>query len=287
MRRFLIAMGAFALAGSTVCPAAAQDAAKLYEDNCASCHTIGQGVIGGPDLKNVTVRRDRDWLVRFVLNPEAFASEPVVAQMIKDADGLAMPATDGLTRELAEAILTWIDGQSGAGSARVGPFAPFTADESARGRLLFTGGARLDGGGPACVVCHAGGDVPRPATGRFGPDLSTVSERLGGGRGVTAWLKATPTAMMHGLYNDARIGDAEARALTAFLQTPAGPAPPLTNRPHIAGGLGMAVLALGFAGAVGRRRFGAVRRPLVEEARRHHGPRYADPRGRHTLGGSR
>lgn len=37
----------------------------LYEQRgCPACHTLGAGSLVGPDLRGVTERRDRDWLVR-------------------------------------------------------------------------------------------------------------------------------------------------------------------------------------------------------------------------------
>jgi len=33
---------------------------------CIACHTIGHGRLVGPDLKNVYLRRDEDWLIKFI-----------------------------------------------------------------------------------------------------------------------------------------------------------------------------------------------------------------------------
>ena len=44
----------------------AQDAANFFEGNCTLCHTVGEGPRAGPDLQDVTQRKDRDWLIRFV-----------------------------------------------------------------------------------------------------------------------------------------------------------------------------------------------------------------------------
>ena len=138
----------------------AQDPASFYEENCATCHTIGGGVIGGPDLKGVTARRDRDRLIRFLLDPDAFANDPLRMQMIKEADGLAMGKTDGLTRELADKILLFIDQQSVGGGTPPAekPFAPLTPEEAILGRNIFSGRTPLTAGGPSCVACHSAGD---------------------------------------------------------------------------------------------------------------------------------
>ena len=48
-----------------------QDTTDYYRQNCMNCHTIGGGPLTGPDLKSVTERQDREWLVGFMQNPQA------------------------------------------------------------------------------------------------------------------------------------------------------------------------------------------------------------------------
>lgn len=285
MRRSITLVGVLTCAVLLSQTAAAQDPAKFYEDNCATCHTIGGGVLGGPDLKGVTARRDREWLIRFLLDPEAFARDPAVIQMIKEADGLEMGPTDGLTRELAEAMLAIIEQQSGGKPAAPAiAFAAFTPEEVALGRALFEGRTRLSARGPACSACHSGGDLPPFVGGRLAPDLTDVHGRLGGARGVTAWLGATQSPMMSALYKESRLTADESRALAAFLETKAeSPLPVRGLSPHVLGGLVGGLLTMVLIGSVGLRRFRSVRRPLVETARRHTRTRP----GRHTLGGLR
>src|SRR5207245_7005715 len=42
------------------------EAATIFNRRCTACHTYGKGVKVGPDLKGVTERRKRDWLVKFI-----------------------------------------------------------------------------------------------------------------------------------------------------------------------------------------------------------------------------
>ncbi|HEX9254002.1 MAG TPA: c-type cytochrome, partial [Candidatus Angelobacter sp.] len=42
------------------------EAAATFNKRCTACHTFGKGVKVGPDLKGVTERRKRDWLVKFI-----------------------------------------------------------------------------------------------------------------------------------------------------------------------------------------------------------------------------
>lgn len=252
----------------------AQDAPSFYEENCASCHTIGGGPLGGPDLKGVTARRDRDWLIRFLLNPEAFAGDPAVKRMIAEADGMEMTATDGLTREMAVAILALIGQRSGSPPIDQPPDRPITPADVTHGRALFMGTTKLAASGPACVGCHAAGGVPFRAAGRLGPDLVNAHARLGGHRGVTAWLAGPPTKMMRPLYRTAPMTADEEHALSAFLAQPraggvSSAGVPVFLAPAVAG-------AFAFAGIIGiawRSRFRAVRQPLVARAREATRPR--------------
>jgi mono/diheme cytochrome c family protein len=272
MRRLVLVLLASAVPLFPSAPAAAQTAGGFFDDNCAGCHTIGGGPSGGPDLQGVTRRRDRDWLIRFMLDPEAFASDPLVVRMTKEADGMTMSATPGLTRDLAEAILALIEQRSGAGqaSAAAPAEAPFTAADVARGRDLFIGSATLSASGPACIACHESGDVPAPGGGRLGPDLTRVHERLGGRRGLIAWLGTTPTPMMRAVFRPAPLTPEESRALTAFLEHSAarGVASPSGWSAFILGGLGGTAAMLVVIGVVGAKRLRAVRRPLVEAMNR-------------------
>lgn len=255
-------------------PAAAQNAADYYDANCAACHTIGQGAAnGGPDLKDVTGRRERDWLIKFLINPEAFSSDPAVVQMIKDAGGLEMPPSDGMTPAMAAALLELIEQRSDSAGAGIvaAPEQPLTADDVARGRDLFTGRTRLSANGPACVQCHDAATLASPGGGRMGPDLTAVHERLGGSRGLTGWLRAAPTPVMRAIYQSAPIAPEESRAITAFLEdTARREATERSARmlPFLGGSVALATVVLVGIGWTGARRFRGVRAGLVA-AHRH------------------
>jgi protein SCO1 len=55
----------------------------LFAKECAPCHTIGQGDKIGPDLKYVTRVRDREWLERFIREPDKVreAGDPIAAAL--------------------------------------------------------------------------------------------------------------------------------------------------------------------------------------------------------------
>jgi protein SCO1 len=55
----------------------------LFAKDCAACHTLGQGDKIGPDLKSVTRLRDREWLERFLHEPDKMreAGDPIVVAL--------------------------------------------------------------------------------------------------------------------------------------------------------------------------------------------------------------
>ncbi len=46
------------------------DGKDIFELKCAACHSIGGGVVVGPDLEGVLDRRDRGWVLDFISMPD-------------------------------------------------------------------------------------------------------------------------------------------------------------------------------------------------------------------------
>jgi len=92
----------------------AQEAAAYFKQNCSSCHTIGGGRLTGPDLKDVSKRKDRSWLTRFIVDPRAMldAGDQYALDMQKDARGAVMPALPGMTKQRAESLLYLVEAES-------------------------------------------------------------------------------------------------------------------------------------------------------------------------------
>ena len=99
------------IAGS---PLVAQEAADFFRQNCTSCHTIGGGRLTGPDLKGVLTRKDREWLTRFVQNPQAMMDQgdPYALQLRQAARDVVMPTINGMNRARAESLLALIEAES-------------------------------------------------------------------------------------------------------------------------------------------------------------------------------
>jgi mono/diheme cytochrome c family protein len=260
--------------------ASGQDAAKFFDDNCAMCHAIGGPPGGAPDLKGVTKRRDRSWLTRFILNPEDTAkADPDAAALVKQFDGMVMPTTDGATEPIVDALLTYIDAKSGTAPAPAAAAATTaariaTADDIVAGRELYEGRRRLAQRGPSCVSCHRLASIGGLGGGTLGPDLTRVDQRLGGTRGLTAWLGNPPTRMMRAVFRSEPLGDDETFAIAAMIGDAGSreqAAARSRTRAFVATGVAGALLTLALMAVLWSRRLRAVRRPLVDAARRGRG----------------
>lgn len=260
----------------TTLPARAQEAAEFFKQNCASCHTIGGGRLTGPDLKDVTQKKDRDWLARFILDPKAVidGGDSYAQQLVQEARGVVMPTLAGMNRARAESLLDLIEAESKLErSAFAGVQVltrPFTPEEIAQGRNIFRGGQRLADGGPACISCHTVQGLAALGGGRLGPDLTTVYERLEGRKGLTAWLSAPATPTMQPLFKAHPLRAEEITPLVAYMEDAArrgGTADALDPLKFFLLGLAGAVGSFAVFQAVWKNRFRAMRRPLVRRAR--------------------
>jgi mono/diheme cytochrome c family protein len=257
-------------------PVFAQDAAAFFDDNCAMCHGIGGDEASGPDLKDITRRRDRQWLVRFIDDPRRAAQhDGEAAALVKQFDD-GMPPTEGASPELIEALLRYIEEKSATSVTAASTTEPLaagrevTAADLARGRELYEGRRPLTNGAPGCIACHQLGSIGGLGGGALGPDLTGVHQKLGGARGLTSWLRNPPTPVMRAVYRKAALDEQETHALVSFLgDREAADAPPKpSNRPLlVAAGVIGSVLAFALMGTVWSGRFRAVRRPLVAQAR--------------------
>src|SRR5215472_5657720 len=104
---------ALVVAVLAVAPALIADDGAWFQQNCASCHTIGGGRLTGPDLKNVTQRRDRGWLTQWLQNPKATvdSGDPYARKIVDDARGVVMPTVNGITPARATTLLDLIDAE--------------------------------------------------------------------------------------------------------------------------------------------------------------------------------
>src|SRR5215471_9141113 len=104
----IVGLAAFAATAS------AQEAADFFRQNCISCHTVGGGRLTGPDLKNVTQRKEREWLIDFLQSLQAMLDkgDPYALKLQQEARGVVMPNINGMSKDRAQALLTMLDAES-------------------------------------------------------------------------------------------------------------------------------------------------------------------------------
>jgi mono/diheme cytochrome c family protein len=256
----------------------AQQAADFFQQNCLSCHTIGGGRLTGPDLKDVSQRKDRSWLERFIQNPQALlnSGDPYAVQLHQEARGVVMPTIPGLTPQMATWLLDLIEEESQLPKSRFAGITisdrPFTPADVTLGMELFQGTRKLTGNGPSCISCHTLGTLEGLGGGKLAPDLTMVYERLGGRKAVGAWLSAPATPTMQALFKNSQLQPEEILPLLSLFEDAARRSPYATagSGPQfnffLAGFVGVCV-ALAIMGWVWRGRFRNVRRSLVSGAR--------------------
>jgi mono/diheme cytochrome c family protein len=191
-RPIYMLLGVAALAAA----ASAQEAADFFGQNCISCHTVGGGRLTGPDLKNVTQRKERAWLIEFLQSPQAMLDkgDPYALKLQQEARGVVMPNINGMSKDRAAALLTMLDAESKLAKSQFAGMQisdrPFTSHDIAQGRAVFLGERGLLNGGPACISCHTVKGNGALGGGRLGPDLTRVYERLQGRKNIAAWYRA-------------------------------------------------------------------------------------------------
>jgi cytochrome c2 len=249
----------------------AQEAATIFKESCKGCHTIGGGRITGPDLKDVTRRKDRDWLAAFIANPQAVidSGDPYALQLKEEARGAVMTVPAGLSRERIDSLLDLIEAESKLPRSQFAGVeissGPLTPADVARGRELFLGRDRLVNGGAACISCHTVQGIGALGGGKLGPDLTRVFERMQDRKQLAAWLSA-PAATMQPVFKSHPLEPKEIQSLVAFFEQSAKEGredeSPSALRFFLLG-LGGAGAGLAAFDALWRRRFRGVRRVLV------------------------
>jgi len=225
--------------GRTEAASPAQSAAEgqeLFNAKCAACHTIGNGQLVGPDLQAVTQRRDLNWIKNFILAPDQMiaSGDPTARQLLAENNNVPMPNL-GLNEAEVESLVAYLENPEQAGqtesAAAQAPVLP--PGNASQGLDLFTGAARLENGGPACIACHSLNGLGEAAAlggGSLGPDLTQVFQRYGDA-GLASALNAIPFPTMQGIFLNRPLSSeeqADLHALFEWSQTNA-PAPPATN----------------------------------------------------------
>jgi mono/diheme cytochrome c family protein len=152
------------------------EAAAVFNGRCTACHTYGKGIKVGPDLKGVTERRKRDWLLKFIHGSSGVikSGDLTATALFAQFKQQRMPDWVDLSEKQINDILDYL----AIGGPDIKPAdernaATATSAQTEIGRKLFYGEIQSKYGAQACVTCHSvRGAGLRGGT--LGPDLTGV-----------------------------------------------------------------------------------------------------------------
>lgn len=85
---------------------------SIFEGSCFACHSIGEGDRIGPDLQDVHLRREREWLVRWLQNPiEMAQSDSIGRELFAEFQNVPMPPSE-LSDEAIGQVLDYLQAVS-------------------------------------------------------------------------------------------------------------------------------------------------------------------------------
>src|SRR6266542_4015825 len=153
------------------------EADQIFNRRCTSCHTYGRGIKVGPDLKGVTERRQKPWLLKFIRSSQTVikAGDPIAKGLFQQFRQQRMPDWSDLSERQITTLLDWI----AAGGPEVKAVDERNAEvatppEIERGRTLFHGEAPLANRGLACITCHSIREDGETTGGSLGPNLTAA-----------------------------------------------------------------------------------------------------------------
>ena len=211
----------------------AQDGEQLFKQ-CMACHSIGEGKRLGPDLLDISERRDTDWVRNFIKSSQSMikAGDPDAIAIFEEFNKLVMidyplPEAD------IDAIIKYIDSfstpdaeanvevsaaDSIAALEEADYLAHIDTDENeARGKALFEGSRKFKNGGASCVSCHHVNVEEGTQGGLLAKDLTQSFSRIGGLAGLKGMIDFPAYPAMKDAYAKAAISEDESVQLQVFL----------------------------------------------------------------------
>jgi len=85
-----------------------QPGQSMFKKICTGCHTIGVGDKVGPDLRGVTERRDRAWLVRYLRDPRGMTKRDPIARALAEKFPVVPMPNMALSEQDAEDLISYL-----------------------------------------------------------------------------------------------------------------------------------------------------------------------------------
>ncbi len=211
----------------------AQDGEQLFQQ-CKACHTIGQGKLLGPDLLNISKKRDATWLKNFIKSSQTLIKigDAQAVEIYEEYNKLLM-VDYNLPDSDINAIIKYIDsfntadskGESTTSSAdslaavkNAEYLASIDTDENtSKGKALFQGKRKFKNGGASCVSCHHVNSKEIVQGGLLAKDLTHCFSTIGGLAGIKGIIDFPPYPAMKDAYENANLTDEENIQIQVFL----------------------------------------------------------------------
>ena len=272
---------------------------QAFKSLCSPCHTIGEGILVGPDLKDITDQRSASWLANFIANPDKMikSGDPVAKSLLEKFKGLEMPNL-GLSGDKVGDILAYLRSTASPlkpqASQPPAPAAVFPAQKPASeakapvqtsqpsqppatpsavlptgsaetGERFFTGSIPFQKGGPPCFSCHDASSLSFPGGGTLGPDLTGAFTKFGV-TGMNSVLATLSFPTMRPIFDGRPLTLQEQHDLEAFLQKAEARSPIGRTVQIVLSVLGGLLILIIAAWILWANRLAPVRKALVKKA---------------------
>ncbi|MBI2252805.1 MAG: c-type cytochrome [Armatimonadetes bacterium] len=190
---------------------------NIFLAKCSSCHTIGNGDLTGPDLKDLFKRREKKWIKEKIKYPERMAIFDAITKSLLEKYKNSMPDL-GLEEKEIEALLIYLENPALKIEKTETPpleTRPILKGNPEKGRKFFTGELMFKNNSPACISCHNLQVKGFFQVKKLAEDLTDIYIRFGDDL-LYSSLKSPPFYLMNKIYPAHPLTDEEIADLTAF-----------------------------------------------------------------------
>jgi len=196
---------------------------EIFEKNCAICHKLTEEKLVGPGLKDVTKRRDKKWMKKFIPASQDMvkAGDKTAVQVFNENMKIPMPDHKFLTDADLDALITYIETYKPAEAKKVSVDITkkdgFWRDEIVRGERLFSGVIPFEKGTTLnCISCHA---VVATDSLNFNPSAADLAKAWQEPNGTNLYqvLSEPTSTKMAEVHKGLQMSDKEIYDISAYL----------------------------------------------------------------------
>jgi len=217
----------FALLLSGILISATEDAGytkgkQIFDKNCAVCHKISTEKLIGPGLLDVTKRRDKVWIGKFIRGSQDMvkSGDKTANELFKANGQIPMPDHKFLTDDDVSNLIGYIENYkpeaAKAVTVDINKKDGFTSEEIKRGERLFLGVIPFEKGTTLnCASCHA---IQNTDTLNFNPSLLdlAVAWKEPNGTNIYQVLSSPTSQRMTDSHKGLQLSDKEIFDITSY-----------------------------------------------------------------------